>query len=119
MTEKLSELLRCPFCGGEARLSESGIPDPEGCDYFVGCGACGSYMGDYSETDAVSAWNTRSNNHEALKNRVEELEAENKKLKKEVAASNRGAKTNMELAKLCIDREEVLKAKYKELEAKQ
>lgn len=59
--DKLREggLKECPYCSGQATLKESPVPDAEECNFFIGCNSCGAYMGDYSEEDAISAWNDR------------------------------------------------------------
>ena len=51
----MSELKRCPFCGGEAKLRrEMGIM------YNVKCGICYCQTGQRAfEDDAIKVWNTR------------------------------------------------------------
>ena len=62
MTKKLKirfvsdELKQCPFCGGEAELSE----DEFFCRYSVACTECGAGTDAYgNERDAMDAWNKR------------------------------------------------------------
>ena len=50
------ELKPCPFCGGEAELSE----DEFFCRYSVVCTKCGAETAAYGvEQDAIDAWNNR------------------------------------------------------------
>ena len=60
----MTELLPCPFCGGEAQMGinkESTVRE-----YFVGCMNCHirlykvGYKRFYDEAEAIEAWNTRS-----------------------------------------------------------
>lgn len=62
----MSELKRCPFCGGEARLIRDarkryGSKD----EYIVGtavcCGVCEARIFFRSETLAIESWNRRVN----------------------------------------------------------
>ncbi len=57
--ENQGGLKECPFCSSPAHLAESGMPDPEGLNYFICCNSCGAYMGDYSKEHAPEAWNDR------------------------------------------------------------
>lgn len=52
-----SELLPCPFCGGEARTHYV-----KGYELWeVSCGQCGVELSSYlSEADAINAWNRRA-----------------------------------------------------------
>lgn len=57
----MTELKRCPFCGGEARISELTYPMKH---YTVICSNenCYAEMGDFiSNEDAIRMWNTRPN----------------------------------------------------------
>ena len=54
----MTELLPCPFCGGEARLDTSGPRIAGRWVYCCGCGAVGGLR--MTEAEAVAAWNTRS-----------------------------------------------------------
>lgn len=54
----MSDLLPCPFCGGEAREEQSNRGD-----WFLRCSSCCSSGGHYRETDkakAIAAWNCRA-----------------------------------------------------------
>ena len=58
----MSELKRCPFCGGEASLCNY---------YFVQCKKCGiSTLTFITKEEAIKAWNTRK----PMQNIVERLE---------------------------------------------
>ena len=50
-----AELLPCPFCGGEARLSQ---PIPEQCGMCRECGTIGPMARDADA--AIAAWNRRT-----------------------------------------------------------
>lgn len=52
----MSELKPCPFCGGEAELSEYGGPQ-----YLVECPFCeaGTFTGRVSKDQAIEDWNAR------------------------------------------------------------
>lgn len=75
----MSELKRCPFCGGEARLQRWHRKS----DYYVICKECGcrtplfQYQFDSKEErrkDAINTWNNRK----PLERVVERLETEGK-----------------------------------------
>ena len=76
MTEKLK---RCPFCGNEAEFNSDEFGEG------VCCKSCGATMhnGVYGEEGrrlASAAWNTRPIENE-LREKIEKLEAENKRLR--------------------------------------
>jgi len=53
----MSELEPCPFCGGEAHTIE---PARYGKPWGVRC-ECGAFLGfEYTEAEAIEAWNTRA-----------------------------------------------------------
>ena len=60
---RTTELLPCPFCGGEAVLLE---PDESSTFYRVGCncahciGANAVWHAQTSEAEAIAAWNARA-----------------------------------------------------------
>ena len=65
----MTELLPCPFCGGEARIFELtwtdglGVPHDFKHPYYrVVCqGGCRTLKGDYdTEAKAIAAWNSRA-----------------------------------------------------------
>ena len=65
----MEELKPCPFCGGEAKISEryrEGISNRK--MYWVECKKCGitqahhALAGYNSRTKAVNAWNMRADN---------------------------------------------------------
>ena len=50
---------RCPFCGGEARLTEHfGLFD--GVPFKVSCRECGASMADFEREEVIAAWNRRA-----------------------------------------------------------
>ena len=59
----MTELLQCPFCGGEAEIHPSDDWDVNltGATYFAWCDKCET-RGDYynTEAEAIKAWNTRA-----------------------------------------------------------
>lgn len=59
----MTELLPCPFCGGEAEIHPSDDWDVNltGATYFIWCDKCET-RGDYynTEAEAIAAWNTRA-----------------------------------------------------------
>ena len=53
----MEELLRCPFCGGEARVIGAGE------SYWVRCSGCGAEIAICdSKPEAIAAWNRRTQN---------------------------------------------------------
>lgn len=68
----MSELLPCPFCGGEARTAVKSYGDTHYwriyCD-VIGCafGSSGVY---HSEAEAIAAWNTRASGSETANDRA-------------------------------------------------
>lgn len=63
----MSELLPCPFCGGEAQMSvnrESTVRE-----YYIGCMNCHirlykiGYKRFYTEAEAIAAWNMRADDY--------------------------------------------------------
>ena len=60
---RTTELLPCPFCGGEAEIHPSNDWDVKftGSTYFAWCDKCET-RGDYynTEAEAIAAWNTRA-----------------------------------------------------------
>lgn len=55
----MTELLPCPFCGGEARLSKDAFGNT--ILEWVYCMSCGAQCGNgYTEAEAIAAWNTRA-----------------------------------------------------------
>ena len=52
----MTELKPCPFCGGEAKISDMGYP------HWVFCEKCGARIHGYTtdERDSIEAWNRRA-----------------------------------------------------------
>ena len=56
----MSDLLPCPFCGGEAKHYAFDPGDPFEPEHGVGCPGCEATMGGFDTWEqAISAWNTR------------------------------------------------------------
>lgn len=79
-----SDLLNCPFCGGEAELYTT-VPTHDGfwCCICRDCGASTSFG---SEAEAIAAWNTRANDAASteMAQRIQSLELECAKLAEEL-----------------------------------
>ena len=59
-----TDLLTCPFCGGDAREEEWDVTS--GSFHHVTCTGCGATSGRFSDPiGAVSAWNLRHKNAES------------------------------------------------------
>ncbi len=61
----MSELLPCPFCGGEVRLTYEGEflrANPATEEWWANCAECGSGCTDSAKNkaEAIKAWNTRN-----------------------------------------------------------
>jgi len=57
MSDKLTDLKPCPFCGSKAELLNMGEDFP----HIVVCTNCGSAGATYeTEQEAIEAWNKRS-----------------------------------------------------------
>lgn len=63
MSTEKTELLNCPFCGGDATLVENAHLIGDFCVYCSKCGARSKYiiyeLGASSIKKAIAAWNTR------------------------------------------------------------
>ncbi len=57
----MSELKPCPFCGGEAEITETSMFRNQDCYVQCkGCGACTKFrFGDECRKQAINDWNTR------------------------------------------------------------
>lgn len=49
-----NDLKKCPFCGGNARIMDSGNP------HWAFCESCGARISDKSGTKCEEAWNRRT-----------------------------------------------------------
>jgi len=65
----MTDLLRCPFCGGEAVLTDWSIPFSDPYDVVIDCASCGAQLrGPFAGTPelarsaATAAWNRRVGN---------------------------------------------------------
>lgn len=63
MTGNKPDLLPCPFCGGEAKISRSGRYSLF-CAYCVDCDTNGGHY--FTEEDAIAAWNRRDGERHAI-----------------------------------------------------
>lgn len=54
-----TKLLNCPFCGGEADLSNSAVKKDDTWLWSIECVECGCFMDDESECHVINRWNTR------------------------------------------------------------
>ena len=70
----MSDLLSCPFCGGEAGPTVKPYIGCNGSGFTVDCEKCWASTGYYdSYEEAIAAWNTRSQNGETVIERAEML----------------------------------------------
>lgn len=74
MSDKMSDLKLCPFCGGEAEVLEyylKGVANKK--HFFCQCKSCGTrkknWTGYASRRNAITAWNTRKP-FERIKERI-------------------------------------------------
>lgn len=104
-------LLKCPFCGGEARLQRWRKKS----DYYVICKECGcrtplfQYQFDSKEErrkDAINAWNTRKPVENVIE-RLEEQAEECKKYWDEFDDEDAFGRMNAYMNSLSIIKEEV------------
>lgn len=51
------KLKPCPFCGGEAKITQACVMQPLFCVHCVDCDTSGGHY--FTEEDAIEAWNTR------------------------------------------------------------
>lgn len=58
---KTIELKPCPFCDGEAKLTEHFGPY-DGAPFRITCQKCGARITDFEREEAVAAWNRRVRN---------------------------------------------------------
>lgn len=91
---RTTELLPCPFCGGEAELYST-VPTHDGFWSCI-CRDCGASTSFGSEAEAITAWNTRAEDAASteMAQRIQSLELECAKLQDELRkAGNRGGLT--------------------------
>lgn len=77
----MSELKRCPFCGGEAKICDGYIEEFLKTEYmkYVQCNYCKASTKLYfTEKEAIKAWNTRKPMERILERLETELELSDK-----------------------------------------
>lgn len=80
------ELKTCPFCGGRAKVYKGHSLYADKIPTCIYCAKCGARTGICLSERALKLWNTRTET--PMQKRIEELEAENKRLRealKEIA----------------------------------
>lgn len=55
----MSELKKCPFCGGAARIMLEEEDRPDECFHNIYCTSCGVQLWVKSKSEAIAAWNRR------------------------------------------------------------
>ena len=72
----MTEILDCPFCGGEAEVESQSCGWRVACQ-SIECATQGPWPTDCTEAEALTAWNTRAvNSHHDLIEALEALSAE-------------------------------------------
>ena len=56
----MSEIMNCPFCGGEARIMLEEEDRPDECFHNIYCTSCGVQFWVKSKSEAIAAWNRRA-----------------------------------------------------------
>ena len=79
MTANITELAACPFCGGAPRMDFGMVAFEDAEITCLQCSASGSNFSDgpnrdENARDAIAAWNTRTPDIAAMKERIEALE---------------------------------------------
>lgn len=74
------ELKTCPFCGGRAKVYKGHSLYADKIPTRIYCAKCGARTGICLSERALKLWNTRTET--PMQKRIEELEAENRRLRK-------------------------------------
>jgi Lar family restriction alleviation protein len=60
------KMLPCPFCGGEARIMLEEEDRPDECFHNIYCTSCGVQFWVKSKSEAIAAWNRRTEQESEL-----------------------------------------------------
>ena len=68
------KLLPCPFCGGEASISNNACKKGDTWLWSIECANCGAFMDDEYDFHVIDRWNTRKPMQEIVEILEEELD---------------------------------------------